>query len=364
MSYLSPKFSTTGGVPAMKLGTLETWGFAADDGVGGLVLSGVDGANNVWITRVSDPLVPANLTGALWVNLAPGVATDMWHIYAFGFHWITYSNKGTDQLTLLVVRPDAVFTAASVVRSVLVIDPTGAGLVPPGPYVTNDHFSVTSTARAGNIVIGVWIPSAHVMSMVHVDSSGALGTIVDVDDRGQIVNGASAAMSAAMATLRVLDVNRLVAPTAMDPAAAGLLGLHEYDGSWATRLGGRILLQDSTGSTNYSMATEALFPGVLNDYTLLTYRKITPLATGTSDYGYISRTLFNDTTEAVETPEEELNLDSSGAPIANAARPHTLVWRKPKDNRRLAHDTYVVTLWCYQDSEGVHQKIQIDLVSK
>lgn len=329
VSFRRPVLTTA--VAPTKVSFAETWMFAIDDGAGGVVLSGADGAHELQVVRLANPLDAASYGSLSWTLVATGVA-DIWHIFAHGLHWISYSSLTADSLSLVVLDT----SLTTVVGPVVVTDRGGGGLVAwQSDWVTNDHFLVnvtgTRASPGGKVGVSIWDSGSGETIIVRVTKTGTLGSASTIAP--PTCNGSSATRAIEHSTLSWSIVNRMLVPQSLDPSLASALSLHVYDRDWNPPLSTTVLLSDAT--VNYSMATEVTYGSL--DHRLVTYRKISPLSSSsTSDPGQIARTWFSDFLGA---SGEEILVSTN-----TAARPHTSWWTSPQDGKR-----YLLTCWSTQD---------------
>lgn len=346
-----PKLEKINDVPAV-FPFAETWMFVIDDGdPGGPAVSGVNGKHELKIGRLADPLDPGKWSLIAWTTLATD-AIDMWHVYARGVHWISYSKEGDTDLTLLALDSSFNLLPGSPWD---VFSSTG-GIEPlPGGAKTNDHFLATlkgtGASPGGKVSIGVSNPGARVTTIVTASKAGV--TTPGVTLAAAIANGSSAEQEVEASMLSARQVNRVYAASTLDPTTTGTVTLFEFDRGWSgAPTASTVLL--STADVNYSMATEVTLGQ--QGQRLVTYRKIDPLQEKVPegekqpDDGRIARQWFGAFTSG--TREEELVTSNI------AARPHTSTWTDQSSGM-----DYLMTCWCDM-SRGFKQYLLIELITR
>jgi len=160
-----------------------------------------------------------------------GAIADHWHVYANGFHWISFSANNARDAYLLKLDRDfnrvALFT---VVRG--------------SQQPTNDHFLV---AEPDGVAVAVFLPGVGHL-VYRFDTQGT--------PRGTVQIGGGSAMHGNGSSAIPIQVGfHVLATESLTPMATSRIRLLSYDSSWRLTGNSTLISQDRT---NYGMASGVL----------------------------------------------------------------------------------------------------------
>lgn len=309
------------------------WLFAIDDGLGGIVLSCVSGGK-IGILRLDlsppEPVEPVldwtwldtdvpSENGDIAVTLS-----DIWHIFAHGYHWISYAytdKAKDDSLGLLMIRTDFV-----VYKKFQVLSHRGTSLVELYGSIAADQFDKTNDHAILETTTGVAVTAkcdgqAGLWCM-HFDSSGAFDSnITFVGEHADRLPGSiDAGLSGRLTKSGLVQ---LFCPSTLWSTYESSIKKLVYKSSLEEAdivSTDEDLIEDP--GHNLAMATVVKpAPG----WSLVTYRTFVAPQHG-SDDGDIYRVLFGNAFKASHSPTEVDCARTGDAGAGSRNRPHTTVW--------------------------------------
>lgn len=352
----------------------DEWMHIVDDGGGGVVVSYTQ-SQQLYIARVADPLASGafgvGTFGTISATLALVPISDIWHVYAYGYHWITYAdipvpNSGQDNCAIFLVCARWDGQTFQRVNTWLLSDPYGNGnaatgltaLVVPSAVpdsdkiVGNDSFLMRGPRRT--LIVG--------------NTQNISGTLVPFFIRLAVGTGPTITLASASYTT---TFNGGVGGSGWPTRGYSVAGLASRSlvvnpdtlaidaGSVATRtwVTSDLVTWAEVGITltdpdyQYVMGTlQPLYPTpIMTESWLLTYRRRPEdLNTPGNDNGDIFRTRFTGT-QTLGFTEGSTEALSTGM---TSNRPHTLQWV-------YGGKIYLFTNW----SSNNQQQVRIDTIT-
>lgn len=342
-------------VAATEITGAQTWLFAVVDDDNNVVVSAAGlsktGSSYIYVGFLTNPLDGTTFSAVSWVDVTAAIAvtdvSDIWHIFAHGYHWISYSNKMADSLSVVGLNPSDLSVAFG---PFLIVSSGGGGLVPwSANMATNDHF----------LVVGPW----HSIGVSFADRDHA-ETYVEVVDTSGVekaryqfseLSAPSLPANSGCSAVRVDEWTalahgrrfRMLATETLNPASASEVYFYNFDNHWTPASVTPVTLL-STAGVNYSMATEVKLSNL--GHRLVTYRKFPAGGAGgaAGDMGQLARMWFDSSGVAYSAEEVVVS-------ALETARAHTSVWTDPTTST-----SYLLTCWSAQPATKFVGYLQVE----
>lgn len=342
-------------VSATEVTDAQTWLFAVVDDDSNVVVSAAGqtstGTKYIYAGFLPTPLDSTTYGSVSWVDVSGSIwvtdLADIWHIFAHGYHWISYSNGAADSLSVVGLNPADLSVAFG---PYLIVDSGGGGLVPWNTNMkTNDHF----------LVVGPW----HSVCVGFSDRDNN-ETYIEVVDTGGVEiaryqfsnlsapalpanSGCSAQRVTRTSTLKIERRFRMMVTTTLSPSSDSDILLYDFDRTWTASSVTPVTLL-STAGVNYGMATEQNLSAL--GHRLVTYRKFPTGGAGgvAGDMGQLARTWFD--SAGVAASSEEVLVSG-----LETARPHTQPWTDPTTSK-----SYLLTCWSAQPAVKYIGYLQVE----
>lgn len=288
-----------------------------------------------------------------WTEISiTGRASDHWHIWAFGYHWISYNDDPTNSVYLLRVTLDPTTGAPVRFDETLIYsesDSTVPFFNPRTTYgiSTNDHFLVEVP---GGIAVALWCPSENSLRIITVDAANpgtAVGGVVtfagSAYGTGFYCNTTGSARAASPGGIGPMPDWEILVPDSIFPTtSSNSLHLWSTDDVFSTPLTSLASLTDA--SYNLQMAT---FERLANDEYVVAYKRVPTSnlysdgSSVRSDYGDIILSIYDSTLSSTDQTVVCLLASSYDASSYSGNRPHVCRWGR-----------YVITCWDEADQSG------------
>lgn len=333
----------------------QTWLFAVVDSDNNVVLSAAGvtktGASYIYAGFLPNPLDGASFAAVSWVDVTAAIGvtdvSDIWHIFAHGYHWISYSNKMANSLSVVGLNPTDLSVAFG---PFIIVSSGGGGLVPwSANMATNDHFLVVGPWKF--ICVGFSDRDNAETYIEVVDTSGVETARYQFSSLSApslpANSGCSASRVEEWTSLAVARRFRMLATETLDPSSASELYLYDFDNHWSPASVTPVTLL-STVDVNYSMATEVKLSTL--GHRLVTYRKFPKGGAGgaAGDMGQLARTWFDGSGVAYSAEEVVVS-------ALETARAHTTVWTDPTTST-----SYLLTCWSAQPATKFTGMLQVE----
>lgn len=228
------------------------WFLVKDTTRGTYVASGIAGGDVLMVEM--DPLLEtsSSTTFASGDRVA-NAPTDMWHIYALGYHWIATTQMGVGVYLYAVENSGGSFrTVAS------------ATIVNSGTFSFNDVFIVETPT---GVAVGVWNNDPSVNQVVLFDCAVTIAGSVSIAAPTQRPITATTLNTSGSGTFDGRNI-RVVAPNTYNSCAATTISEVTIDASWSMSV--RTLLSDP----GYSFLMPMLVDTPLGRYKLLLVKRV------------------------------------------------------------------------------------------
>ncbi len=340
-----PTLSTTIGKTTVT--DAHLWLFPVVDDYQGLVLS-AEGNGGIIVSRI-DPLDTASFGSPSWTTVASTADTggeniaDHWHIYAHGYHWISFSTTSANKCFLLKMDMDfnriGLYTAY-----------TNKTFKSIQNAVTNDHFLVEEKKGVAIALFQHGDKSStgkpRMIVKRFTSNGGSKATkFVPADSPNSYSNGGSAYLQTGRCPAHISPCFMIFVPEKIDETVKGDLIHLIADKNWQVKSSSKIL---SNVGFNYSMSSMGYWK---NNFAMLTVKKSSVIRSASSaSGGKIMRYVVDGNFKKYNTKTISFGYSH---------RPHTVLYSK-RTRRKLTD--YLITCWDQSDSSP-QAYMRVDMIS-